>query len=416
MRAKMFSLKQPAISPDKKSNIIQLWEDIMAAQHPIDSALLNIVLENSPDCVFILDLEGNIQWINQCGTELFAAASHKRLLNKSHRVLWSEIDLAEAVDHFNQALRGTESRFYCELRHLNGTPNYCDVIFKPAYNGSPDKVLYIIGAARPVNSEKSKVPIKYKLKSLKKINDELHMKNQRLHEVQQLKGDFLNTVSHELRTPLTSLKWASDSIVSRLDGKEDEELGKLLNIVHDESDRLCQLINGLLEFSRIEAGKLKLRQKPVPIEVIVDHCLTKTDSLIKKKRFRLETEVPECLPRVFVDRFKIESVVEHLIENSLKYSEEGGAIRIEAREQIDPRMLRLTVRDNGIGIPQDSLGKIFDEFYRVDSPVVKAARGPGLGLSIAKSFVEKHNGQIWCESSLGEGSAFHMTLPLAEDS
>jgi two-component system, OmpR family, sensor histidine kinase VicK len=138
--------------------------------------------------------------------------------------------------------------------------------------------------------------------------------------------------------------------------------------------------------------------------------------LIKKKRFRLETEVPECLPRVFVDRFKIESVVEHLIENSLKYSEEGGAIRIEAREQIDPRMLRLTVRDNGIGIPQDSLGKIFDEFYRVDSPVVKAARGPGLGLSIAKSFVEKHNGQIWCESSLGEGSAFHMTLPLAEDS
>ena len=387
----------------------------MTMQHQIDSALLNKVLENSPDCVFILDLEGNIQWINQCGTELFDAASCESLLNKSHRVLWSEIDLAEAVEHFNQALHGAESRFYCELRHLNGTPRHCDVIFKPVYNGSPDKVLYIIGAARPVNSDKHKVPIKYRLRSLKKINHELHMKNQRLCELHQLKGDFLNNVSHELRTPLTSLKWASDCIVSLLDGKVDQKLGKLLDIIHDESYRLCQLINGLLDFSRIEAGRLKLRRKPVPIDLIVDHCLVKTDSLIKKKRCRLETEVPQDLPQVFVDRFKIESVVEHLIENCLKYSEEGGAIRIEAREQIDPRMLRLTVRDNGIGIPRDSLDKVFDNFYRVDTPAVKAARGPGLGLSIAKSFVEKHNGRIWCESALGEGSAFHITLPLAED-
>lgn len=389
-------------------------------KHPIngdnlvDSAFLGAVLDGAPDCIFILDTEGEIKWINRYGVVLFDAASAENLVDRSHRLLWSEVGVEEAVESFQTVRGGQEVRFSSEFRRLNGTPQCCDVIYKPVSNNG-NEVQYIIGSARLVSAELEEKHVEHYSRQLRGINEELRRKSEHLNEIDKMKSDFLNIVSHELGTPLTSLKWSADNIAILLKDHDNANIQRLLNILRKDSERLNNLVGELLDFSRIEAGKLTLRRKIVDIETIIRNCVAESIKNIENKNLKLEVDIPSDLPKVWIDKLKIKSVLKNLLDNSIKFTGNGGKIKIEAAPQGPRNTILVSVEDTGIGIPEDNFEKIFEKFYRSNPSANASSRGTGLGLSIAKSFVEQHGCKIWCESVFGKGSTFYFTLPAESD-
>jgi PAS domain S-box-containing protein len=230
--------------------------------------------------------------------------------------------------------------------------------------------------------------------------------------IEEMKTDFISIVSHELRTPLTPIKGYIDLIIEGDAGEITEEQSNYLKIVQSNTDRLVALVNDLLDISRIEAGKIELEIKPVNMLEVIQEVVSFHRRQIERKALSITLDVPAKLPWVKADRSRITQVLSNLITNAYKYTPSGGALSISA--VADGDFLEVIVADTGVGISREDQKKLFTKFFRVDSPSVRDTSGTGLGLAISKSIVEKHEGEIWVESQLGKGSAFHFTLPLVE--
>ncbi len=229
--------------------------------------------------------------------------------------------------------------------------------------------------------------------------------------IEAMKTEFISVVSHELRTPLTPIKGYIDLILEGDAGELTEEQKNYLEIVETNTDRLVALVNDLLDISRIEAGKIDLEVKPVPMEEVIRDVVAVHRKQIDSRGLSLTVSLPPQLPWVKADRGRITQVVNNLISNAYKYTFSGG-IRVSAMP--DGEFLEVTVSDTGVGISKEDQRKLFTKFFRVKNPATRQTAGSGLGLAITKSIVEKHEGEIWVESWPGKGSVFHFTLPLVE--
>ncbi len=226
-------------------------------------------------------------------------------------------------------------------------------------------------------------------------------------EVDRMKTDFVSNVSHELRTPLASIK----GFVSTLLGTEvsEDEQKEFLTIINQESDRLNQLIEDLLDLSRIESGRVRLNFEPVNISEKIEKLKIEVFEKIKKKGLFLETEALDSLPMVKADKNALLQILVNLVGNAIKFTEKGS-ILVKAEPWNSGKYIRISVQDTGTGIEGKHLEKIFEKFYRVES-VAHTIPGTGLGLAIVKDLVEKHKGKVWIESKLGKGSTFYFTIP-----
>lgn len=242
----------------------------------------------------------------------------------------------------------------------------------------------------------------------------------REREVDRLKSEFVSIVSHELRTPLTSILGYTELLLNR-DFSTDERR-QFINTVYVEAGRLSQLVEDLLGVSRLEAGKVKLNRWPIPLRQIVEELTTQLNTQLAQHRMLIAIADP--LPPVLVDRDKVKQVLFNLLNNAIKYSPDGGQITLEVREarpadlsvEHPPgRWVLVGVRDQGLGIAAEDLPRIWDRFYRVDNTNTRRIGGTGLGLSITRALVELHGGRIWATSTLGVGSNFFFTLPVANE-
>jgi len=225
----------------------------------------------------------------------------------------------------------------------------------------------------------------------------------------RLKTDFVSSVSHELRTPLTSIRMFTETLLQgRTRSKEDER--ECLETINQETERLSRLVEQILDFARMEAGRKAYRFEPTELSGVVKTALSACRPLIEEKGFKIETELPEGLPPVSVDRDAMQEVVINLLTNAIKYSPEARRVRIGCRAVQD--QLEIAVEDWGVGIDRSDQKKIFDKFYRVDMPQTAAVAGSGLGLSLVKYIVEAHGGQVRVDSAPGKGSTFFVRLPL----
>lgn len=230
-------------------------------------------------------------------------------------------------------------------------------------------------------------------------------------ELDQMKNQLLSIVSHELRTPLAAIKGFTTTLL-REDVRWDEATQRdFLKIIEEETDRLGELIDNLLDMSRIEEGALRVDKEPTQLRNIVREA-------VDRARRRTEThwfvvDLPAELPRVWADARRIRQVLNNLLENAIKYSPAGGQITVAA--EVEDDHLTVGVADSGPGIPPPYLDKIFQRFYQLDSATTRKTGGSGLGLSISKGIVEAHGGRIWAESSKGQGSVFRFTLPLVQE-
>jgi two-component system phosphate regulon sensor histidine kinase PhoR len=230
----------------------------------------------------------------------------------------------------------------------------------------------------------------------------------REREIERMKKDFISSVSHELQTPLTSIMAYTDTILSTPNLPEKSRL-EYLSIVEEESKRLANLIESILEISRIESGGIQIVRHDVNVAAVIMRVLSALKPLADKRLIRLESDLPAVPLILKGDETKIESVVSNLVNNAIKFTPENGTINISVRLQHE--QLFISVADTGLGIPKESLPRIFDRFYRVYRQGPKVP-GTGLGLAIVKEYVEMHGGRIEVESEEGRGSNFTVILPL----
>ncbi|MBI3099501.1 MAG: PAS domain S-box protein [Planctomycetes bacterium] len=228
---------------------------------------------------------------------------------------------------------------------------------------------------------------------------------ERLRKLDQMKSEFVSNVSHELRTPLTSIKAYTEALA---DMAQDEQQKEFLKVIDEESNRLLALIEDLLSLSRIESGRLRLRPEPAHLGQLVQDIMGVAK--VQSDKHQIAVDIASDLPLTMLDPDRIKEVLINLISNAIKYSPAGGLVTVKICKE--EGVLRIDISDQGIGIAEEHLGKIFDQFYRVDSSLTAQVSGTGLGLAIVKSMVEAHSGTIRVASTPGKGSTFSVFLPI----
>ncbi len=249
----------------------------------------------------------------------------------------------------------------------------------------------------------------------------LERANKELRELDKLKSTFLANMSHELRTPMNAIIGYTDLLVDGVDGSINEEQEKSLRKVANNARHLLQLINDILDISKIEAGKIKLNPKEIDLKWVVETILPTFEPQLKLKGLSLTIDISEGLPLIYADEDRIREILINLLSNAVKFTNKGGII-ISARLSErgvkpgePPLFMEMCVEDTGIGIKEEDIGKIFDKFVQADLTSVRQYEGTGLGLSIARGLVSLHKGIIWVTSKVEEGSKFYFTLPLKKE-
>lgn len=276
------------------------------------------------------------------------------------------------------------------------------------------------GTKRAMSARMHMATVEEANRELTEKNRRLAQAVERLQETDRIKSNFLATVSHELRTPLTSVIGYSEMLLEGIAGELNPEQREYVRTVMEKGDQLLQLITGILDISRMEAGEMRFERVTFDLDAIVANALSTIAPHARRKRLQLDFEIPPDLPPAYGDRDKIRQVLLNLLNNAIKFTPEGG--RVEIRAQVaalnpkradGPAGLQVSVKDSGIGVAPEHHAKVFDAFYQVDNTSTREYGGTGLGLNIVKRFVEGQGGQVWIDSEVGQGATFHFTLPIA---
>jgi len=337
------------------------------------------ILQSTADGLLVYSAGGQITFVNNTAA-LMLAIPIEELLD-TNRDLWSICGL-EPLDTFDPQRGGSQVR---EVTLEEPVHRVVDVRTDPVID---DHGMYLgfVATFHDVTAER---------------------------EIGRMKNEFVSTVSHELRTPLTSIKGYVDLILDEEAGEINEIQREFLSIVKENSDRLVDLINDLLDISRIESGRIHLKVQPLQVAERIKGAVDTFRAVLEQNGRTVTVEVPDDLPRAAGDPDRVGQVLINFISNAIKYSPEGGNVWVRA--QADEEFVKISVTDEGIGIAEEDMEQLFTKFYRVDSKLTREIGGTGLGLSIVKSIIELLGGEVGAQSTLGEGSTFWFTLPKASD-
>jgi two-component system sensor histidine kinase GlrK len=233
---------------------------------------------------------------------------------------------------------------------------------------------------------------------------------ERLNKIDKMKSDFFSVMSHELRTPLTSIREGTNLLLEGVGGDLKEKQKKLLGIISEESNRLIELVNSLLDLAKMEAGMMPFHFSQMDISPVLTITAQLLEPLLVSKKINLKLDYPETGPPVRVDNERLMQVIKNLLANAIRFSPEEGTIQVSLKAR--DGFLEIAVRDQGPGMPPDQLKHIFEKFRQVELPGGLPSKGTGLGLAIVKQIITAHGGKVWAESEIGKGSSFFITLPL----
>jgi signal transduction histidine kinase len=239
---------------------------------------------------------------------------------------------------------------------------------------------------------------------------------ERLREVDRLKSEFLSTMSHELRTPLNSILGYAEVMLMGIDGELPEKMQEDVEAIYDNGQQLLSLINDILDLTKIEAGQMTLNIQPIELVPLLEVCKTNNMGLLLKRNVPVEIQitVEQDLPVINVDRVRMSQILNNLVSNAIKFTDEG-IIEIIARYSQNEERVLIQVKDTGVGIAAENLPKLFSRFQQVDGSSTRRAEGTGLGLAITRHLVELHGGELFAESVLKEGSTFTISLPFLRE-
>jgi len=246
-------------------------------------------------------------------------------------------------------------------------------------------------------------------KALERVVQKLAEEQHEMERLDRVRKDFLINVSHELRTPLASIQGYTETL---LDGalEDEENNAKFLNIIRQNAERLGRLIADLMTISRLELRTQRFQPAAYTVNHLLSECMDSMLPMAEKKRISLELEAAPKEAEVFCDAEAVHQILANLMDNAVKYTPEGGSIRIGGR--VLEEEVEIHVTDTGIGVPQEDEPRLFERFYRVDKARSRELGGTGLGLAIVKHLVKAQGGEVGVRSELNQGSTFYFTLPV----
>ncbi len=233
---------------------------------------------------------------------------------------------------------------------------------------------------------------------------------ERLAEANRMKSEFVSIVSHQLRSPLTNLKWVIELILSGKINPLSEKQLEYFKILKENSDRMRELVSDLLIVSRIEQGKLPLRQEKIFLKDLIKKIIKDSEILAQAANVKIEFKAEKNLPQILTDSSQLKLVIENLLNNAIRYAKGKGRVEINLEKK--NKNLHFEIKDKGVGIPKDDQKYIFQKFFRSANALRHQTEGSGLGLFISKSIIEKLKGKIGFESQEDVGSTFWFTLSI----
>jgi two-component system phosphate regulon sensor histidine kinase PhoR len=231
-----------------------------------------------------------------------------------------------------------------------------------------------------------------------------------IRRLETIRRDFISNISHELRTPLSSLRIIVETLQ---DGALDDPPAavRFLERAENEVDTMTQMVEELLELSRIESGLVPLQLSPTAVSDLLLFSVERLQKQAQRSQVHIQLDIPAHLPPVLADADRIHQVISNLLHNAIKFTPANGTITLSAKAKANE--VEISVADTGIGIPQKDLPRVFERFYKTDPARTRGQSGTGLGLAICRHIVQNHNGRIWVKSKEGKGSTFIFTLPIA---
>jgi two-component system CheB/CheR fusion protein len=246
---------------------------------------------------------------------------------------------------------------------------------------------------------------------LEKAHEELKELAAELKRTARVKSEFLANMSHELRTPLNSINGFSEVLYDETFGPLNEKQKKYVNNVLTSGKHLLLLINQILDMAKVEAGKMKLALSGLPMKSLLNEISLLVEDMVSKKKIEMLLEIAEDLPNIEADELKVKEIIYNLLSNAVKFTPEGGKFGLRAKKA--DSKIEIVVWDTGVGIAPENMEKIFEGFFRVDTPYSRVTEGTGLGLPLSKKLVELHGGKLSVESEgLNKGTSVRFTLPI----
>ncbi len=368
-------------------DLAQASERVREMHAQLDDETLNsrTILESLTEGVLIVDATQTIHSANAGLQRMFELKAPP--LGRSVLEIFRHVELREAVA---QAIAGEPTSRAITLETRGADGRYASKHFDLTAVG-----LRAPGASRPLGA----IVVFHDITALKAL--------------ESVRREFVANVSHELRTPLSIINGYVETLLE--DGALDDRAlaTKALGTMRKHGERLNLLIEDLLTISRLEHGRGGLSLEPVAVRDAFQRVVERLDPMSPGRSVKIAWDIPEGLPRVQADPSRLDQILFNLLENALKYGPAKG-LRILLAARADEKSVRLTISDNGPGIPPSDLPHIFERFYRVHKDRSRDAGGTGLGLSIVKHLAQAHGGKVWAESVVGEGAAFSVELSRAE--
>lgn len=374
-----FTKKVSVYSADEIGQLATSFNDLTMKLHDAtitrnrEQKRLKSVLTHMTDGVMSTDQDGKIILMNKRAEELLNIESDKAV-----------------------------GRFLPDVLHLSETFNLEDLYEQSEsilLDFSNEEEAYLLEANFSVIQEENG-PINGLITVLHDVTEE--------EKIEQDRREFVANVSHELRTPLTTMKSYLEALE---DGAiEDVELSRrFLGVTQNETERMIRLVNDLLQLSKIDSHDYRLTTDTIELRSFLELTLDRFEMLATDKNIIFNRKFSNKPIYVDIDQDKMTQVLDNIISNAMKYSPEGGTVRIRTLQQGEN--VRISIADQGMGIPRESQTKIFERFYRVDKARARSVGGTGLGLAIAKELVQAHGGHIWAQSEYGKGTTIFITLP-----
>jgi protein-histidine pros-kinase len=381
-------------------------------RHQQDEQRFRNLLESAPDAMLIIDPAGKIGMVNAQAERLLGYPKED-LVAKPIELLVPERFRATHADHVAAYFKSPRARPLgagLELHALrrDGAEIPVEISLSPMQS---DQGTTVTASIRDVTERKVAESIHRQFEAeLQLKNRELERQSSMLQKANRLKSEFLANMSHELRTPLNAIIGFSelmhDGKLGPVSAAHQEYLGDILA----SARHLQELINDILDLSKVEAGKIEFRPQPVQLSRITGEVREILQTQSAGKRISVSLDIAPEAEEVVLDPAKLKQVLYNYLSNALKFTPEGGQVIVRARAE-DPEMFRIEVEDNGIGIHAADINKLFVEFQQLDSSAGKRHQGTGLGLALTKSLVEAQGGRVGASSVLGRGSVFYAVLP-----